>query len=306
MDEIYINRTIRPFDVLFHREWFAQNWHLSVYASVVYIICVANGQKWMKCRKAYRLKNVMLFWNISLSLFSLCGTSKLLPELISSVMNKGFYHSICNNSFKKSWQIEYWIWLFTWSKPLEFGDTLFIILRKQKLIFLHWTHHIITFIYCFFVYSDLPAITRWGITLNYAIHAIMYFYYALKVIKISVPTSAAKFITSVQTLQMFIGIITSTCALYYVVNGYNCDGSFSLEESNPLKSGGKTSEARCGSRRRSRRSGGRRGRKVRYRAVKRFLMIELEERGGKGSKRSKREGRRSRSGRRRRRSKRGH
>lgn len=31
-----------------------------------------------------------------------------------------------------------WGLLFAWSKILEFGDTAFIILRKQKLIFLHW------------------------------------------------------------------------------------------------------------------------------------------------------------------------
>ena len=31
-----------------------------------------------------------------------------------------------------------WTWLFIASKIPELGDTAFIVLRKQKLIFLHW------------------------------------------------------------------------------------------------------------------------------------------------------------------------
>lgn len=223
--QIQLNKTLKSFDALYYREWFARNWHLSIYASIAYMICIANGQKWMKYRKPYDLKNVIFLWNICLSFFSFCGTIKLMPELVSVISNNGLYYSICNDSFKNDPTIEYWIWLFTWSKLIEFGDTVFIVLRKQRLICLHWSHHVITFVYCFYVYSDLPAISRWGIAINYLIHAIMYLYYALKTIRISIPEVVSKSITTLQTIQMLIGIMTGSSAIYFVSIGRSCDGT---------------------------------------------------------------------------------
>jgi elongation of very long chain fatty acids protein 6 len=36
------------------------------------------------------------------------------------------------------------------SKVPETVDTLFIVLRRQELIFLHWYHHASVLIYCFY------------------------------------------------------------------------------------------------------------------------------------------------------------
>jgi elongation of very long chain fatty acids protein 6 len=216
---------VLSFDAIFYREWFARNWHLSIYASIIYIIAISYGEKWMKNRKPFDLKSSMVLWNLSLSCFSLFGSIKILPELVSALYHNGFYYSVCNNSFLNDKSIELWIWLFTWSKVFEFGDTVFIILRKHKLIFLHWIHHVITLIYCFFIYDKTPAISRWGVSINYTIHAIMYFYYALKIMKFSIPNKASMAITLLQTIQMVIGMITAFGVLLYVIKGVPCDGS---------------------------------------------------------------------------------
>ena len=47
-----------------------------------------------------------------------------------------------------------WVLLFALSKVAELGDTIFIVLRKQNLIFLHWYHHILTLIHCWNSYAE--------------------------------------------------------------------------------------------------------------------------------------------------------
>ena len=41
----------------------------------------------------------------------------------------------------------YWYTVFVLSKAVELLDTAFIVLRKQRLITLHWVHHVLTLCY---------------------------------------------------------------------------------------------------------------------------------------------------------------
>ena len=76
-----------------------------------------------------------------------------------------------------------WTWLFVLSKLPELVDTVFIVLRKQKLIFLHWYHHITVLIYCWYSFSQYTAPARWFVVMNFIVHSIMYTYYAFKALR---------------------------------------------------------------------------------------------------------------------------
>ena len=65
----------------------------------------------------------------------------------------------------------------------ELGDTIFIVLRKQKLIFLHWYHHITVLIYCWYSFSQYTAPARWFVVMNFIVHSIMYTYYAFRALR---------------------------------------------------------------------------------------------------------------------------
>lgn len=99
----------------------------------------------------------------------------------------------------------FWTWLFVLSKLPELGDTIFIVLRKQPLIFLHWYHHITVLMYSWFSYTEYTASARWFVVMNYCVHSLMYTYYALRALKFNPPRFISMLITGLQLTQMVIG-----------------------------------------------------------------------------------------------------
>uniref|UniRef100_F6UJ69 Elongation of very long chain fatty acids protein 6 n=1 Tax=Monodelphis domestica TaxID=13616 RepID=F6UJ69_MONDO len=96
------------------------------------------------------------------------------------------------------------------------GDTIFIILRKQKLIFLHWYHHITVLLYSWYSYKDMVAGGGWFMTMNYGVHAVMYSYYALRAAGFRVSRKFAMFITLSQITQMLMGLVVNYLVFYWM------------------------------------------------------------------------------------------
>lgn len=113
----------------------------------------------------------------------------------------------------------FWTWMFVLSKLPELGDTIFIVLRKQPLIFLHWYHHITVLLYSWFSYSEYTASARWFVVMNYFVHSIMYTYYALKAMRYRPPKGIAMLITTLQLAQMVIGCLINISAHQYLESG---------------------------------------------------------------------------------------
>ncbi|RCN33149.1 GNS1/SUR4 family protein [Ancylostoma caninum] len=90
------------------------------------------------------------------------------------------------------------------SKAPELGDTMFLVLRKKPVIFMHWYHHALTFVYAAITYSEHQAWARWSLALNLTVHTIMYFYFGVRALKIQTPRPVAKFITTIQIVQFVI------------------------------------------------------------------------------------------------------
>lgn len=63
---------------------------------------------------------------------------------------------------------------------------------------------------------------RWYMTMNYAVHSLMYSYYALKAIGFKIPKSIAIAITSLQIIQMILGFLV-TCYAYVMAATDNCE-----------------------------------------------------------------------------------
>lgn len=120
----------------------------------------------------------------------------------------------------------YWMALFTLSKIVELGDTAFIILRKRKLIFLHWYHHVTVLYMTWIAAVDGFAAGRYFVTINFFIHSLMYTYYALQSFGIKTKKIVSMTITTLQILQMVAGLFIAYYAIQQLFSGKPCDASW--------------------------------------------------------------------------------
>ncbi|XP_011305579.1 elongation of very long chain fatty acids protein 6 [Fopius arisanus] len=206
------------------RDWMTNNWTNVFYYAGIYMILIFGGQYWMTSRPRFELRGLLTLWNSGLAIFSIIGFARTAPELIHILRNHGLYHSVCIPSFIEMDRVSgFWTWMFVLSKLPELGDTLFIVLRKQPLIFLHWYHHITVLLYSWFSYTEYTSSARWFVVMNYFVHSIMYSYYALKAMRYSPPKSIAMVITTLQLTQMMVGCAINVWAYQYLTSGQsNC------------------------------------------------------------------------------------
>ncbi|CAL8125838.1 unnamed protein product [Orchesella dallaii] len=204
------------------RGWMGQNWAISLYASLFYLCLIFSGRRWMRHRKPYNLRLPLLIWNFVLASFSIYGFTRVFPEIryLWGIKN-GVHTSICFRDAHNMATV-FWGWWCTLSKMVELGDTFFIVLRKQPLIFLHWYHHITVMVYCWFTYEEYDPALKLFMGMNFFVHGIMYTYYALRAAGIKVPRGFAMVITTLQIAQMIAGVAINIHSLRVKLNGGEC------------------------------------------------------------------------------------
>lgn len=212
------------FDKARAQGWVQEHWvPMTAWAGTIYVILVFSGQAWMASRPAYQLRGPLAAWSTFLAIFSMFGFARVFPEFVHSLTTGGLYDSVCNTSFVESNRVSgFWTWLFTLSKMPELGDTVFIVLRKQQLIFLHWYHHLTVLVYVFYCFSQFTSCARWFMVMNYFVHSLMYTYFALRAMRVSVPKGVAMTITTLQLVQMVVGCGINYLAFSFKESGREC------------------------------------------------------------------------------------
>lgn len=197
-------------------------WWVPWVSITVYLVLVAVGKKLMENRKPYNLRRYLFVWNVVLATFSIVGTICTLPSLIDSVSSSGFQHSICFADLAPLQS--FFSLVFVISKILEFGDTMFVILRKTPLNVLHWYHHVTVCIFGWYSLSTRSAPAMWFCAMNFAVHSAMYSYYAIKAAGVRLPSWVSQIITVSQMVQFMIGmVVTCSVAVMYHIMGINCN-----------------------------------------------------------------------------------
>lgn len=216
----------RDFDHALVKKYVDDYWLMTtVLACTAYVIIIFGIQRLMENKQRFELRWMLVAWNGTLAIFSIAGATRSIPEFWHMTQNHSIYESICVPSYWTDIVAGIWVSMFCFSKLPEFGDTVFIVLRKQPLIFLHWYHHMTTLAICMYAHYEYIGPGRWYMVMNYFVHSIMYSYYALKALKIRVPNMIAMLITTLQILQMMVGTAITTMALLYRSQGLPCQMS---------------------------------------------------------------------------------
>lgn len=135
------------------------NYSVPFITVALYLAFCYFGQKIMATRNPLRMMPSLAFWNLFLSLFSTYGTIRTVPHLLNRILTLPFERTICEapHTAFGAGTCGLAVQLFIISKIPELFDTIFIVLRKKPLIFLHWYHHVTVLLYCWNSYVTESA-----------------------------------------------------------------------------------------------------------------------------------------------------
>jgi len=198
--------------------WLAPSIAIPLYLLMVFVL-----PRFIK-EEVQNLKPILAVWNFCLSLGSaiifICWTSGLVAELISS--NWSLHHVICMPHRELNYGINMiCATLFAISKYFELVDTLFLIIRKRPVSFLHWYHHTTVLAYTW--YAVVCAVSTGNIfgSINAGVHTIMYYYYFLT--SIGQRPKWGSWVTRLQLGQMVVGLVVAALWSYYhILNPATC------------------------------------------------------------------------------------
>jgi hypothetical protein len=220
-DYIEFEHTFIPYE---YYSFFKGNWQIPFGSVAAYLVMCYMGPMIMKNSKPFDLRWPLVFWNLFLATFSVIGAIKTVPELLTRISTNTFEESICLNGID-TWGSSVsglWVMLFCASKIPELLDTVFIVLRKKPLIFLHWYHHVTVLLFCWDAYSSLTASGLYFVAMNYTVHAVMYTYYFGQALRVVPKWFPAYIITIMQILQMIVGTIVCAATWYYKFQPQGC------------------------------------------------------------------------------------
>lgn len=145
-----------------------------VVATVItsYLGFIFTAREFVKDLPSLKLQTLFKFHNALLSAGSLVLLLLIMEEVASVWMNVGHYDSVCAPS---SWtdRLEFYYMVNYYFKYYEFLDTLFLVLKKKPLTFLHVFHHASTALLAFVQLNGKLSPVIWILYFNIATYSCL-------------------------------------------------------------------------------------------------------------------------------------
>ncbi|KAK8061444.1 hypothetical protein PG994_007810 [Apiospora phragmitis] len=189
-------------------------WPEVVGTIVLYVTVVFGGREFMRNRQPLKLNGLFKIHNLFLTLLSGGLLVLFIEQLAPQLWRDGLYENICGaDGWTKPLVTLYYLNYLT--KYIELIDTVFLMVKKKPLTFLHTYHHPATALLCFTQLVGNTSVSWVPITLNLTVHVVMYWYYFQSARGVKVWWK--EWITRLQIAQFVIdlGFIYFACWDYY-------------------------------------------------------------------------------------------
>ncbi|KAI8870076.1 GNS1/SUR4 membrane protein [Ramicandelaber brevisporus] len=143
---------------------------------VLYYIVIFGGQELMRNRKPITLPTLFKAHNLFLTAASVVMFSLFMEQMVPQIIQHGFTYSVCDINSPNQ-QVDLLHYINYLLKYYELLDTVFLVLKKKKLDFLHYFHHSMTAALTFVNIQERSSTTWFVVTLNLGIHIMMYWFY---------------------------------------------------------------------------------------------------------------------------------
>ncbi|BGP12818.1 hypothetical protein JCM10213_008079 [Rhodosporidiobolus nylandii] len=186
--------------------------HTEVFAAIsFYLAVIFGGQAWMSGSKPYRFKPLFMLHNFLLSAGSALVLALMLEEIVPIVWKHGLFYAICAD---EAWtpRMETYYIINYFFKYWELFDTVFLVVKKKELQFLHVFHHTATAVLCYTQLNGRTSVSWVVITLNLFVHVLMYYYYFMTAAGYKIWWK--RYLTTLQITQFVIDLFTVYFASY--------------------------------------------------------------------------------------------
>lgn len=172
----------------------------------------------MKERKPFCLKIPLILWNFALTAFAAAGAYCSLTEFSVVYSKSGVLGTVCNNGVHLE-STHFWLHLFVLSTALEFGNTAFILLRKEPLKFFHYYHGVESCFVSFYIYSNgSSAILRYYATVSFVVNFCVRGYHSLAAVGMATRKKS-------ETLETLMRLVQSVFLLFAILFAINVNAN---------------------------------------------------------------------------------